>query len=96
MLNLGENAKSGVRSHVIEVKRRGRRGWGVWPIAPSYLAYDYPYYYSRGHYPTHIGPGYIHYGYPYFYRRADYPKYGDRCSRLSRKCGNYGYRGKDY
>jgi hypothetical protein len=24
------------------------------PIAPSYIYYDYPYYYCRGHYPTHI------------------------------------------
>lgn len=32
----------------------------IFPIAPSYVAHDYPYYYSRGHYPTHIGPGYIY------------------------------------
>jgi hypothetical protein len=30
------------------------------PVGPSYVYYDYPYYYSRGHYPTHIG-GYIYY-----------------------------------
>ena len=42
------------------------------PIAPSYLYYDYPYYYSRGYYPTHIGPGFIYYGYPYSYYRSYY------------------------
>ena len=30
------------------------------PIGPSYVYYDYPYYYSRGYYPTHIG-GYVYY-----------------------------------
>ena len=50
-------------SHVIEIKYRGRGPRFYLPIAPSYLAYDYPYYYSRGHYPTHIRPGYVYYGY---------------------------------
>ncbi len=48
---------------VIEIKHRGRGPLFYLPIAPSYLAYDYPYYYSRGYYPKHIGPGYIYYGY---------------------------------
>jgi hypothetical protein len=39
------------------------------PVGPSYLYYDYPYYYSRGYYPTHIGPHYIYYGFPYQYGR---------------------------
>lgn len=30
------------------------------PVGPAYVYYDYPYYYSRGHYPTHIG-GYVYY-----------------------------------
>jgi hypothetical protein len=30
------------------------------PVGPSYVYNDYPYYYSRGYYPTHIG-GYIYY-----------------------------------
>ena len=95
-LNLSENAKSAVRTDVTEVGYRERRPHIVWPIAPSYLAYDYPYYYSRGHYPTHIGPGYIYYGRPLFYRRAYYPKYGSRC-RLHRKCEDrWGHKGKDY
>ena len=53
---------------MIEIKHRGRGPWPNLPIAPSYRAYDWPYYYRRGHYPTHIGPGYVYYGYPYSYR----------------------------
>jgi hypothetical protein len=53
-------------NNVIEIKYRGRRGLRLYPpIAPSYRYYDYPYYYSRGYYPTHIGPGFVYYGYPY-------------------------------
>jgi hypothetical protein len=61
--------------NLIEVKHRSRSAPLYLPIAPNYLAYDYPYYYSRGHYPTHIGPGYIYYGYPYFWR-GRYLRYG--------------------
>ncbi|NJO33170.1 MAG: hypothetical protein HC869_08505 [Rhodospirillales bacterium] len=51
------------------------------PIAPSYLYYDYPYYYSRGYYPTHIGRGFVYFGYPYaYYKRRYYSRYGGRCS----------------
>ena len=51
---------------VVEIKNRVRGPWPVLPIAPSYLAYDYPYYYNRGHYPTHIGgPGFVYSGFPY-------------------------------
>lgn len=70
--------------NVIEVKhrRRGKRGRPLYlPIVP-YSAYDYPYYYRRGHFPTHVGPGYIYYGYPYFYRK----RYSDRCSYRHRRC----------
>jgi hypothetical protein len=56
-------AGEGARTNVIEIKHRSRGPWFYLPIAPSYLAYDYPYYYSRGHYPTHIAPGYVYYGY---------------------------------
>ena len=72
------------RNNVIEIKhrRRGKRGKRLYlPIVP-YSAYDYPYYYRRGHFPTHVGPGYIYYGYPYFYRK----KYSDRCSFRHRRC----------
>src|SRR5262245_61859645 len=30
------------------------------PVGPTSIYYDYPYYYSRGYYPTHIG-GYVYY-----------------------------------
>ena len=59
VLKSGESA----RNDVTEIKYRGRGPRFYLPIAPSYLAYDYPYYYSRGHYPTHIRPGYVYYGY---------------------------------
>ncbi len=61
---------------VIEINYRGRGKPLFLPIAPNYLAYDYPYYYRRGFYPRYIGPGYIYYGYPYFYRK----RYSSRCS----------------
>ena len=64
------NAGEGARNNVIEIKHRGRGPWPNLPIAPSYLAYDWPYYYNRGHYPTRVGPGYVYYGYPYYYRSS--------------------------
>lgn len=73
-LKLGESAKK----NVIEVEYRPRGARLYLPIAPAYLAYDYPYYYGRGYYPTSISPGYIHYGYPYFHRRSKYLRYGGR------------------
>ena len=51
----------------IDIKRRGRAPRIPLPIGPSYVYYDYPYYYSRGHYPTHIG-GYVYYPYSYYRR----------------------------
>ena len=75
-LKPGESA----RNNVIEIKNRGRGPWPNLPIAPSYLAYDWPYYYNRGHYPTHIGPGYVYYGYPYSYKSSYHPRYGGPCS----------------
>ena len=65
-------------NNVIEIKNRGRSPWPNLPIAPSYLAYDWPYFYNRGHYPTHIGPGYVYYGFPYSYRSSS--RYGGRCA----------------
>jgi hypothetical protein len=61
----GESA----RNYVLEMKRRARGPRIHLPIGPSYIYYDYPYYYSRGFYPTHIG-GYVYYR-PY-YSRSDY------------------------
>ena len=75
-LKPGESA----RNNVIEIKNRGRGPWPNLPIAPSYLAYDWPFYFRRGHYPTHIGPGYVYYGYPYTYRSSHKLRYGSRCS----------------
>jgi hypothetical protein len=59
------------RANAIKIKRQGRVRIHL-PIGPSYIYYDYPYYYSRGYYPTHIG-GYVYYPYSY-YRRYD-PRY---------------------
>jgi hypothetical protein len=67
-LNPGKN----VSNNLVEIEYRGRNRRIYTPIAPSYLYYDYPYYYSRGHYPTHIGPGFIYYGYPYSYYTSRY------------------------
>jgi len=81
LLKPGENATN----NVIEIKhrRRGKRGKRLYlPIVP-YSAYDYPYYYSRGFFPTHIGRGYVYYGRPYSYYRAEYR---GRCSGLHRRC----------
>jgi hypothetical protein len=74
------------RNDVIEIKNRGRGPRVYLPIAPSYLYYDYPYYYSRGYYPTHIRPGFVYYGYPYYYYKSRYPRYSGRCSYWHRRC----------
>ena len=62
------------RNNVIKIKRRARRVRIHLPLGPAYVYYDYPYYYSRGYYPTHIG-GYVYY--PHYFYRNDYPRYGD-------------------
>src|SRR5262245_17545359 len=46
-------------------KRRFRSVKIHLPLGPSSVYYDYPYYYARGHYPTHIG-GYVYYPYHIF------------------------------
>lgn len=75
-LKSDENAKT----YVIEVRRRGRGPRVHLPLGPGYVYYDYPYYYSRGHYPTHI-VGYIYY--PNLFARRHYPGYGVRCATRS-------------
>lgn len=91
-LNPGESA----RNNVIEIQYRDRDRRIHLPIGPSYLYYDYPYYYSRGYYPTHIGPGYV-YDYPYNYTGDYYPRYDGRCSKWHRRCvANWGHRNEDY
>jgi hypothetical protein len=57
----------GAKSDVIKIKRPGRRVRIHLPVGPAYVYCDYPYYYSRGHYPTHIG-GYVYY--PHYYYRS--------------------------
>ena len=59
--------KSGKISSKIATKLK-RRSSGVrihLPMGPGSVYYDYPYYYSRGHYPTRIG-GYVYYPYRYY------------------------------
>jgi hypothetical protein len=73
-LRVAENAMN----DVIEIKARSRSPWPNLPIAPSYRAYDWPYYFRRGHYPTNIGPGYVYYGFPYTYKSNR--RYGSPCS----------------
>ena len=53
------------RNQVITVRPRARGPRIALPIGPGSVYCDYPYYYSRGHYPTHIG-GYVYY--PFHYR----------------------------
>lgn len=55
-------------SYELRSKRRVRTTKIRLPVGPSYIYYDYPYYYARGYYPTHIG-GYIYYPSYSYYRR---------------------------
>jgi hypothetical protein len=71
-----------VRNNVIEISRRGRGPRIHLPIGPAYIYYDYPYYYGRGYYPTHIG-GYVYY--PNF-SHSYHPGYSGRCSNWHRRC----------
>jgi hypothetical protein len=48
------------------------------PIGPTSVYHDYPYYYSRGYYPTHVG-GYAYY--PYYFYRHPYYHYRERVRR---------------
>lgn len=66
------------------IARRGSRA--IFPIAPTYQAYDYPYYYSRGFYPRHIGPGYVYFGQPYNDTRRRYAALRDGCVGSRRRC----------
>jgi hypothetical protein len=97
LLKAGESAAN----PIIEIGYRGRGPRVVFPIGPSYRAHDYPYYFSRGYYPTHIGPGYIgpYYSYrpAYSYGPAYSPRSGRRCSYWHRRCAaNWGYGNEDY
>jgi hypothetical protein len=61
------------RTYVLKRKSKGRvRSTKIHlPVGPSYIYYDYPYYYARGYYPTHIG-GYVYYPYYYYYGSSRY------------------------
>jgi hypothetical protein len=61
------NASKSARMSEIKIKRLRRDARIHLPIGPGYVYYDYPYYYSRGYYPTHIG-GYVYYPYVYYRR----------------------------
>jgi hypothetical protein len=88
------NPGASVGNSVIEIEDYGRGdGRFLRPIGPSYLNYDYPYYYSRGYYPTHIGAGRAYYGNTGAYERDDEDAGSDdgapysakeRCSRRFR------------
>lgn len=87
-LKSGESAKKksvkkrSARKNMAGLKRRGRGPQRIHlPIGPAYTYYDYPYYYSRGHYPKHIG-GYVYY--PYFSSRMRYGRYGPPRSERAR------------
>jgi hypothetical protein len=69
VLKAGKSArlKPGKSPRIVVNKRRGQGVRIHLPIGPAYVYQDYPYYYSRGHYPTHIG-GYVYY--PYQYHRG--------------------------
>jgi hypothetical protein len=75
--------REGTANDVIEIAHRSRGRPLYVPIAPNYLAYDYPYYYRRGFYPKHIGHGYVYYGHPYSYYRA---LARSRCFDRQRRC----------
>lgn len=60
--------REGGRNYVLESRRRSRGARIPLPIGPSYIYYDYPYYYARGYYPRHIG-GYVYYP-SYYYSRS--------------------------
>ena len=70
------------KSHVVPIKRKRRRRVRIrLPRGPSYIYYDYPYYYSRGFYPKHIG-GYVYYPNIPIY----YPRHRERCADFRRRC----------
>lgn len=77
-----------IEQHVVEIKKRRRAAESaVQPIAPSYTYYDFPYYYSRGHYPTHIRPGFVYFGTPYLgYAHHYRHDHAVKCTTRHRRC----------
>jgi hypothetical protein len=70
--------RKSAKSKSIETRQRFRSVRVHLPIGPTSVYQDYPYYYSRGYYPTHIG-GYVYY--PYYYYRHPYYHYRERARR---------------
>jgi hypothetical protein len=78
---VGPSLRSGkIAGNSVEARRRFKRRFRSvkihLPLGPTSVYYDYPYYYSRGHYPTHIG-GYVYYPY-HTYRRYNASHLGRR------------------
>lgn len=68
--------RDGARDYALGMRRPYRGVRIHLPIGPSYIYYDYPYYYARGYYPRHIG-GYVYYpSYWPSHLRSRYPRYG--------------------
>jgi hypothetical protein len=74
-LRSGKSARNKIAANK---KYRIRRVLIHLPIGPASIYHDYPYYYSRGYYPTHIG-GYVYY--PYYFYRHPYYRYRERVRR---------------
>jgi hypothetical protein len=91
VLSAGESA----RNSVIEIGHRGHGTQIHLPRGPGSIYHDYPYYYSRGYYPTHIG-GYVYYP-SSSYSRSYSPGSGGQCAKWHRKCvANWGNGNEDY
>lgn len=73
----------GVKAKVVGKRRLVPGQRPVGPIVP-YIAYDYPYYYNRGFFPTHIGPGYVYINYHVVGTGDDDVDVGPRDSALDR------------
>jgi hypothetical protein len=78
-------------NEAIEIRYRDRGARFLLPGGPGSIYFDYPYYYSRGYYPTHISPGATYYSQPDYDNRAYYRSSRGRCSTWQRKCAaNWG------
>jgi hypothetical protein len=77
----------GARPFVLErrvrpPRRRARAPRILQPMGPAYVYYDYPYYYSRGHYPTHIA----RYVYVPYHSRQYARAHRSSCAERRRNC----------
>jgi hypothetical protein len=93
ILSPAENANN----EVIEIGYSDSGPRVLLPRGPGSIYFDYPYYYSRGYYPTHINPGFAYYGQPEYDSRAYYRGSRNRCSTWQRRCAaNWGGGTDDY